>query len=129
MARALRLKEFQTTPLVCLSQDEVDYIRTTVPSLTIAPSRGSPGHYDLTPGSDIGVLVTGDLSIEIRPKLPIDRVLFLLSYALRHADLLRQPVLALQSDSLVEALVAHFTECLRQALGRGVLRGYCIRDD
>lgn len=39
------------------------------------------GAYDLTPGSSIGAVRLPGLELLIEPKLPMERVLFLVSYA------------------------------------------------
>ena len=36
--------------------------------------------YVLRPSSHIGVLTTGDLSVVVRPKVPMDSVMFVLAY-------------------------------------------------
>jgi hypothetical protein len=76
----LTLTEFQTLRSCMLSAEECDGLRITVPSIRVEPTIGCPGLYDLTPGSWIGAVSIGSLALVIRPKIPIDLLLFLLSY-------------------------------------------------
>jgi 5-methylcytosine-specific restriction enzyme subunit McrC len=65
----------------------------------------------------------------VRPKVPADRVLFLLSYALdpvRWQD--RQATYAAEPD-LVEGMAALYGRELQRALKRGVLQGYRVEEE
>ena len=73
--RLLTLREYQSAPAIPLSTTERDDLRRLAPSIDITPTIGAEGYYDLRPGSEVGALNLGTLSIEIRPKLPIDRLL------------------------------------------------------
>lgn len=122
--RQLTLKEYEPRAPVALSIEQRDALKELVPSLNIVPDRGSEHCYILTPGSDVGAVFLPELAIEIRPKIPIDRVLFLISYAL---DPRRWQQIGFgfgKADSLVEAIVPGFVAQLRRALFRGLLQGY-----
>jgi 5-methylcytosine-specific restriction enzyme subunit McrC len=84
---------------------------------------GLEGYYDLTPDSHVGAVHLPELDIEIRPKIPIDRVLFLVCYALNRSQWLDLFGFA-REDSLVEAVVPGFVAQVRRAFRRGVLQGY-----
>lgn len=122
--RVLRLTEFTTSPAVELAPDQRDALRQALPSMTIAPTPGTSAAYDLTPGLTVGVLRVLDLQIEIAPRLPVDRVLFLVSYALDPRSWRDTPVSAMPDDHLVEAIVPTFVRHVRHALRRGLLHGY-----
>ncbi len=130
MVRRLTLVEYQTCPAVPLAPHERDALLRLVPSITVVPSlqvvSDERGHacYDLTPGSWIGAVRLGTLAIEIRPKLPVDRVLFLISYAIdprAWRDLLFHFA---ETTSLVEAIVPAFLAHVRRAIRHGLLHGY-----
>lgn len=125
----LRLREHTTTLGVPLTPTQVDGLRRCAPWLQVQPSAGRAGHYDLRPGSQVGVLGIGDLDIEIRPKLPIQRVLFLLSY-LAEQRWWRDEEVPLERDiGLLEAMVPGFVLQVRRALRRGLLQGYQTREE
>lgn len=120
--RNLDLREWTPTEEpVPLSVRERDQLKPFLASIEPAP--GTTGAYFLRPGSTIGALEIGDLSVSIEPKLPIGRVLYLAAYAMgvdfreERFDYVRQP-------TLVEALVPALTHAARRAFGRGLLHGY-----
>jgi 5-methylcytosine-specific restriction enzyme subunit McrC len=126
---SLTLVEHRTTPEVCLTAEQRDALRGLVPSLTVVPARGREGVYELTPGSTIGAVSLPGLAVEIRPKIAIDRVLFLLSYALDPRAWRPDRFLFEPRPSLVEALIPGFVHQVRQAFRRGLLQGYRNEED
>ena len=75
--RQLTLHEYQTELAVELSIAEWDSLREIVPSLSITPSVGRQGCYDLKPGSHVGAVDLGSLSVVILPKIPLSRTMHL----------------------------------------------------
>ena len=125
----LRLSEYTAEMGVPLTAEERDVLKIMVPSLTIAPSPGTVNHYDLTPSSTVGVLRIGDLQIEIAPRLPVDQVLFLVSYALDPGAWRAETTSTGSEDHLVEAIIPTFVRHVRGALRRGLLHGYKTTDE
>lgn len=124
--RLLTLTEYQTMPAVPLSHDERDALRRV---LTVAPTTGTDDCYDLTPGSLVGAVLLPELAVEIRPKLPIERLLFLISYTLELRKWNEVDFHLTDAPSLVEAIVPGFVAQVRRALQRGVLQGYRVEED
>ena len=124
--RTLDLQEWNTHETVRLSVEERDALRPILSSIEPAPAEANA--YQLTPGSTIGALEIGDLSVSIEPKLPIGRVLYLAAYAMgvdfreERFDYERQP-------ALVEALVPALTRAARRAFARGLLHGYRTEEE
>lgn len=117
----LRLREYEPRLGVRLTVEQRDGLGRV---MTVRPSPGEEGKYDLIPGSFIGVLRLDDLDVVIQPKVPIDRVLYMFSYALgRVTEEGPGPELE-TADDLVEAVVSAFVAHARRALDRGVLQGY-----
>lgn len=127
--RRLTLVEYRTQPGVALSLDERDLLRRVAPSVDVTPTLDTEGHYDLRPGSMVGAVDLRTLAIEIRPKLPIERLLFLISYTLGWRGWQDVEFDLAQADSLVEAIVPGFVSQVRRALQRGVLQGYRVEED
>ncbi len=125
--RRLTLVEYRTEPGVALAPDERDALLRA--PISVVPTRGMDGHYDLTPGSFVGAVDLGTLAIEIRPKLPIERLLFMVSYALGRRGWQDVEFDLERADSLVEAIVPGFVSQVRRALQRGVLQGYRVEED
>src|SRR5438046_1643689 len=79
--RRLALTEFRTQVAIALSVEERDAIRRLHPGIRIEPTLGFESCYDLTPDQRIGIVCLPNLVVEIRPKVPMSSVLFLISYA------------------------------------------------
>ncbi|MDE2992516.1 MAG: restriction endonuclease [Chloroflexota bacterium] len=122
--RQIDLQEYVTSAPLRLSADELDVLGERSLSLTITPARGKAGAYCLTPGATIGALEIGDLSVVIRPKLDISRVLFLASYAPGAFDLREERFDFKEEHTLVEALALALEAAARRAFARGLLHGY-----
>lgn len=122
--RRLTLREYQTEPQVKLSAQERDALIRSMPSLTMTPSVGLEGHYDLTPSSHVGAVEVGPLSVAVMPKIPVSRVLFLISYALDPANWSCGGFDFGEERSLTEAIIPGFVRQLQRALRRGVLEDY-----
>ena len=125
----LPLVEYKTRSGVELTPLQRDQLLRIAPSVAVAPTIGKEGAYDLTPGSHVGAIrLDAGLELVIRPKVSIDRVLFLISYAVGLGKWTDQPSNLAESDSLLEAIVPAFTFRVRKALERGVLQGYRSED-
>src|SRR5690606_19613540 len=122
----LQLTEYQTEPAVPLAPEERDALREVA---QVTPTRGTLDRYDVTPGSTIGVIELPALTVEIRPKLPINRVMFLISYALDPSAWRDTGFDFDEDESLLEALIPGFVFQVRQALRRGVLQGYRVEEE
>jgi 5-methylcytosine-specific restriction enzyme subunit McrC len=121
--RLLSLQEYERRAAVALSTVERDAL-IQLGCLTLTPTVEQDGYYDITAGSQIGALVLPTLDVLIRPKLPIQRVLFLLSSAL-DPKTWREPWFTYAPErSLVEAIIYGFIAQVRRAVHRGVLQGY-----
>ena len=127
--RTINLQEYVTSEPYLLSVDERDELRK-VSSLTIEPAPGVEGAYHLTPGSTIGALEIGNLSVSIRPKLDISRVLFLASYALGAFKLREMERFNFKdAPSLIEALALALAATARRAFASGLLHGYRTEEE
>jgi len=125
----LQLREHSTSAGVALISAEVDGLRLLVPSVQIQPSPGANGRYDLRPDSDVGVVRIGELIVDIRPKLSIPRVLFLLSYVAERRWWRDDDVPLAEDVGLVEAMIPGFVFQVRRAFRRGLLQGYQTREE
>ena len=126
--RPIELREYATSGPFTLSVEERDALRR-VPSLAIEPAHGETDAYHLTPGSTIGALEIGDLSVSIRPKLDISRVLFLASYAMGAFELQDERFHFDEADTLIEALARALDSAARRAFARGLLHGYRTEEE
>src|SRR5437867_135487 len=79
--RRLKLVEFRTERAVPLSIDQRDALRRLHPGIRIEPTTGAAELFDLTADQRVGVISLPSVVIEVRPKVPMSSVLFLMSYA------------------------------------------------
>lgn len=123
MQTTIRLREWATSYGVELTPAQRDALRTRFRA-TVQPSPGVTDRYDVTPGNVIGAAVVDGTQLLIAPKIPIDRLLWLLGY-LTDADHWHQEDTRLSAnDGVVDAVAALFVALSRRSLQRGLLAGY-----
>lgn len=125
----LTLTEYLTTERVRLSVRQRAQLAALLPSVLVSPSAGEVDLFDLKPSSVVGVLTIDGLDIIVQPKMPLDRLLFVLSYSMgRVKDVAIDAELTGAGD-LVEAIVPAFVHHVRRAIARGVQQGYRTVDE
>ena len=85
--------------------------------------------YTLRPSSHIGVLATGDLSVVVRPKVPMDRVMFVLAYALGIWEWVRGDAALADDSDVLEAIVPAFVHHTERAIRRGLRQDYRVEEE
>ena len=126
----LELNEHQQYPQsVPLDKDELRALTASGTHIQVMPSSEVDGAYTLRPSSYIGAVNVGDLAVVIRPKIPIDRVMFLITYSMDPKNWRKNSVQLTRDDGILEAIVFAFTHHTRQAIHRGLLQGYRREED
>jgi 5-methylcytosine-specific restriction enzyme subunit McrC len=92
--------------------------------LTLEPIVDTPGAYQFVAGPIAGVLDIAGVHVEIRPKLEVSRLLFLIGYALNRRFWRDQITWFAEDMSFVDAVAAAATRQASRALARGRLHGY-----
>ncbi len=88
-----------------------------------------PGWWEVTPGTQIGVVSVAGLQVLIEPKIDINRLVFLMGYA-RRPDFWRDERVLLDADAdLPEAVADAFLRLAKRALEQGLLKGYVTVDE
>ena len=121
--QTLTLAEYQDHPIdFPLSNGQV----AALEAARIAVKRSGVEGQDsvLSPSSSIGAVHTGGLSIVIRPKIPIHRVMFLVAYAIDPKNWRRDAFNLRREPEVLESIVLAFAHHTRQAVRRGLLQGY-----
>ena len=128
--RQINLQEYQYSELHTLSVVERDLLSDAIPSLTIVPAPGESEKYILRPGSTVGALEIGDLSVLIQPKISISQLLSMGCYAM---GLYKQQDKRLfdfaQDETLPDTIALAFVSAARRAFSRGLLHGYRRREE
>lgn len=97
--------------------------------IEVSPSTEEGCTYTLTPSSFIGAVNLGDLAVVVRPKIPIDRVMFLIAYGMDLARWQPDPVSLTRDEDVLEAIAFAFAHHTREAIRRGLLQGYRRDED
>ena len=92
--------------------------------LAIAPVMGSDGVYSLRPGSTVGAVEIGDLSVLIRPKIGIPQLISLACYAIGMVRFRETDFDYPEEPALPDALALAFTSAAQGAFSRGLLHDY-----
>ena len=128
--RRLELQEHRPYPRsVFLDKDELRALTASGAHIQVMPSADEDGAYILRPSSCVGAVNIGDLAVVIRPKIPIDRVMFLITYSMDPRHWRKNSVELARDDGILEAIVFAFTHHTRQAIHRGLLSGYRGEED
>ena len=124
--REINLQEHQSSEPIELSVAERDALARVV---AIKPARGEDSAYILTPGSTIGAVEVGDLSVLIAPKIGIPQVLSLACYAIGKVKFQREDFDYREKDALPDALALALTSRAHRAFAHGLLHGYRTEED
>ena len=129
MTRQIDLEEYEKSKPHPLSAPERDSLREALPSVTIEPAEGAEALYHLTPGSTVGAVEIGGLSVLIRPKIGIPELLSLACYAI--GSYKPQPELFdfEEDTALPDALALALNSHARRAFARGLLHGYRTEEE
>ncbi|MGY6658572.1 McrC family protein [Amycolatopsis sp. TRM77291] len=119
--RTLHFHEYRERRDVPLTPAEVTVLRTTFKCHVTRTDNGD-GQYNVRAQDRVGTVIVGDTAIVVAPKLPIARVLFLITHAV-DPSWTNEASLG-TAESLTDAIAAVFTHMCDQAVRTGLLRGY-----
>src|SRR5918999_469237 len=129
MVRRLKLAEFRTERAVPLSVEERDALRRLHPGIRIEPTLGAADLYDLTADQRVGVISLPSVVVEVRPKVPMSSVLFLVSYACDAASVFAERPEFAEDDNLADIIAIMLARIVAHATRRGLLNGYRTEDE
>ena len=100
------------------------------PWVGITPARGTDAQYLLKPEAVVGTFELGDLSVFIRPKLDIPKLIFIACYAMdafkpRKGEWFRFA----EAETLPDAMALSLWVAARRAFERGLLHGYRTEEE
>ena len=126
--QTLQLREHESTRITFpLDDRQLDALRKA--RVSVQPIDFGAGVWELCPSSHIGVVGCGDLRVVVRPKIPIDRVMFLLSYSLSPGDWRSAPFRLTPSEDILDAIIPAFVLRTQEAIRRGLLQGYRTEEE
>lgn len=97
--------------------------------VTAVPSTVDDGMWEVSADRWVGVARVGDVELVIRPKLPIDRLLFLVGYAKNPAGWRDETVGLDTRRGLVAAIAQALWRQAEHALRGGLLHGYRVTEE
>ena len=123
--QTLTLQEYERCP-VNIPLDLNQRRTLTEAKIYVEPPEDDEHTWVLHPSSRVGGLKLADLAIVVRPKIPIDRVMFLMAYTIdpwnwRQYAFDLDPALDVL-DAVAPAFVHHTHEAIRRGLLQGYLR-------
>ena len=130
MTRRIDLKEYETSRAFKLTLAERRSLKEVIPSIGMIPSDGAEDEFHLNPGSMVGAVEIGELSVLIRPKIPIQQLLSMACYAMsayRSQD--ERPFGFQEQETLPDALALALAAAARMAFARGLLHGYRTEEE
>ena len=129
--RQIDLQEYEPSRPLRLSTTERDVLRT-IPSLAVerADVEDMQAAYVLKPGSTVGAVEIGDLSVLIRPKIPIPQLLSLACYAMGVFKAQETRLFDFkEEEALPDTLALALVSTARRAFARGLLHGYRTEEE
>jgi len=98
--------------------------------LQITPAPGTEAHYLLKPEAVVGAFELGDLSVLIRPKLDIPKLIFIACYAMGEFKLHEgERFRFAEAETLPDAMALSLWVAARRAFERGLLHGYRTEEE
>lgn len=88
-----------------------------------------PGWWELRPGGKVGAVRVGAVEVRVAPKVPIDRIVFMLGYRLRGIAWQETPLPVDAADDVVHVLAEVFTRAVTEAVRPGLLQGYRLAEE
>lgn len=128
MLRRLTLTEHQPQT-VRLEPRMLEALRGAVPSLWVGWLPGEGDTVQLTPGSYVGAVAVPGLAVDIQPKIGMQSLLFLLSFAMNPRWWREETFPFAETETVLDALAAGYLIQLRRAWRAGLLQGYQRIDD
>ena len=127
--REIDLREYGRSAPLSLSVVERDALARKDLGLAVVPVEGAADEYTLTPGSVVGAVEMGGLSVRIAPKIGIRQLLSVACYAVGKVKLQAREFDFLEHAALPDALALAFGAAARRAFSRGLLQGYRTEED
>ena len=123
------LVEYRKSEPISLSVGERDAITLALPSLSIQPVLGKSLQYHITPGSTVGAVEVGDLSVLIKPKIGIPQLLSLACYAIDKVTFGLDDFTFRENPELPDVLALALNSHARRAFAAGLLHGYRTEEE
>ena len=85
--------------------------------------------WELSAKQYVGIIVLDDLRIHIEPKVNLQNLFYMLTYAYDLADFRREAVALASSENIFEFIVVIFLRQVEQLVRRGIYRAYVTEEE
>lgn len=123
------LREHTRSSPIPLSEGEREGLARLAPGVSVVPAEEGDGCFVLDPGNNVGAIQLGSRRFELRPKIGVRRLLFLLSYSMDPASWRQQGFDFDEDADLFEAVAPGFAYQVEEALRAGPFYGYRPREE
>jgi 5-methylcytosine-specific restriction enzyme subunit McrC len=127
MTPPLLLREFGPPVVAQLTESEATALQQCAAGLDVRLTR-QPGMYELRASQFVGTVVLPTRTVRIAPKVPVERLVYLLGFAPELAQSFTAAH-GSQVDDVVSAMKAIYSHVLQKLLLRGLLREYRLDED
>jgi 5-methylcytosine-specific restriction enzyme subunit McrC len=124
----LELDEFTSIPCPPLSQAQLGLLRDRFGQF-LDVSRQWDGTVELTAKHYVGVIALDGLRIHIHPKVPLDNLFYMLTYAYDLPEFRAEDAELSTADDLFDFIVEIFVGQVNRLLRRGIHRAYVDREE
>ena len=123
------LIEHKESEPIPLTDAERDALSNEAFGINITPVKGEKDVYTLRPGSIVGALDLDGLSLHIKPKVTIQQLIYLASYAAGDVDLRKEMFDFKHEGSVADLVALHLGRAAADAFARGLLHGYRVEEE
>lgn len=124
--REIALHEYGRVEVAGLTAAQVAWLRAQQPALMVAPLFG--GDVQISAHDTVGTLIGSGLRVQIRPKVPLRNLFYLLSYAYDVPTLRRPLDPLIAADDIFLFVVTFFRRNVEHLVRQGIYRAYLSRD-
>ncbi len=123
------LSEYESISTSDLTREQAEALREGFGEyITVRPA-WEPGRYELTAKQYVGIIVLENVRINIKPKVPVDNLFYMLTYAYDLPEFWREEAGLEASEDLFEFIVAIFVSRVGDLVRRGLYRNYITYDE
>ena len=124
------LREYEgTEQVLTLAQRDALLGDADTFNLAIEPIAGTSDRYRVKPGSTVGAVEIGDMSVRIEPKIGIPQLLSIACYSMRLFRPQAEPFDFRKDEALPDVLARALATAARRTFAHGLLHGYRTEED
>jgi 5-methylcytosine-specific restriction enzyme subunit McrC len=125
----LYLREHESCQCAALTHEQANSLRQQYSRYLVIQPAWQPGAWELTARQYVGAIVLSDLRVIIEPKVSLQNLFYMLTYAHNLADFRREAFQLAAGDDLFEFIVVIFRRQVEQLVQRGIYRAYVTEED